>query len=164
MWCCDRRHFLKLGAGAFLGGCGFAPIYGQDAAATRALGTISVAALGGPMGFEMRQHLTERLGHSDAGAFELTATIRLEQTALAITPQAEITRYNLTGVSRYVLSERATGRRVSGGGVRAFAAYSANDAPFATRSARRDAQSRLAAALADQIATRLLADAGDWLS
>ena len=47
--------------------------------------------------------------------------------------------------------------------VSAFAAYSATASAFATSVAERDAKVRLAHALADRIATRLSATAGDWI-
>lgn len=158
MWS-SRRLFVLAGAAA-LSGCGFTPIYGTGA--SRLSGSISVAPISGLMGFEMRRRLTERLGHAEEGRFALTATITTAEQALAITPRAEITRYNLTGTARYSVRDNQNGVWATRGSVRAFSAYSANDEAFATRAAERDAQLRLAVALADQIATRLLAGAGDW--
>ena len=158
MWS-SRRHLL-LGSFAFLGGCGFAPIYLDGT--SRLDGAMAVAPISGMMGFEMRRRLTERLGHADGGRYALSATISTNERALAITPRAEITRYNLTGTARYTVRDTQAGNVATRGSVRAFSAYSANDAAFATRAAERDAQLRLAVALADQIATRLLASAGDW--
>ena len=145
-----------------LSGCGFQPIYGEGTAASAARGQIAVEEIGGPMGFEMRRRLTERLGPGGDGPYRLSADINTTSEGLAVTQTAEITRYNLTGTARYVLRNGA-GVPVLTGDVRAFSAYSATDEPYATRVAERDARIRLATSLADQIATRISASADGWL-
>ena len=145
-----------------LAGCGFQPIYGTGTSASAARGQIDVAEIAGPMGFEMRRRLTERLGAATRAGYRLDATINTTSEGLAVTPTAEITRYNLTGTAAYVL-RNSDGNAVLTGDVRAFSAYSATDAPYATRIAERDARIRLATSLADQIATRISASADDWL-
>ena len=163
MWLPDRRALLATGAAALLGGCGFEPIYGKDGAARRVSGQIAVADITGHLGFEMRRQLTDRLGDGAAAPFRLEVTYWTDSEALAITPEAEITRFNVAGRAEYRLVDVSGGRLVSAGKARAFAAYSANDAPISTRAAERDADLRLAAALANQIATRILVDAESWL-
>ena len=158
----DRRNFLGFGAAALLSGCGFQPVFRDGGDASRVRGQIAVENISGRLGFEMRRRLTERLGHSDAAPFRLSVSVFQSTAQLAITPTAEITRFNITGFATFVLA-RADGSTASTATMRAFSAYSANDAAIATRAAERDAELRLAGALADQIATRLLANAGDWL-
>ena len=48
---------------------------------------------------------------------------------VGLTTDNEITRFNLTGVIDYTLSDHATGTRLAGGRVKSFTAYSANMAP-----------------------------------
>jgi len=87
--------------------------------------------------------------------------IGLDRQGLGISSENEITRYTLTGTARYTLSPVGGGAAQTAS-LRAFAAYSATASPYATRIADRDARARLAVSLADQIAARLEASAGEW--
>lgn len=159
-----RRHVL-LGMMASLplvSACGFAPVYGDGSAARALTGTIAVEEIAGAMGFAARQRLTERLGPATAATHRLDVTIALDSDGLAISQTNQITRYNLTGTASYDLVDMATGVKVEAGTARAFAAYSATASPFATRVAERDARSRLAVSLADQIVIRIAASATRW--
>ena len=76
---------------------------------------------------------------------------------VGITTDNKITRYNLKGVVDYVLTDRATGTRVTGGRVQSFTAYSATGSTVAGLAAEEDAALRLMRILADQIVARLIA-------
>ena len=147
-----------------LGACGFAPIYGSDTKASAARGKISVAPIGGLMGFQLRKRLTERLGPAEAAAYSLSVSLSVTSQALAINAQNDITRYSLTGNARYNLTNQATGKAVISDNVRAFAAYSTTASPYATSIAEKDARERLANALADQMTLRISASAERWLA
>lgn len=161
----DRRAALGvlggLGLATILAGCGFQPIYGTGAPATRLIGRVAVDDIDGLMGFEMRKRLNERLGTAAAPLYALNVALTVDDEGLAISQNNEITRYNLSGEASYALRALKTGREVHRGTVRAFAAHSATASPFATRVARRDARARLATSLADQITSRLAVAATD---
>jgi len=114
------------------------------------------------MGFEMRKRLTERLGNSTAPRFGLAVSIEVASEGLAISEQNDITRYNLTGEAKFALRTLSNSQSAQRGTVRAFAAYSATNSPFAAQVAEDDARARLADTLADRIVTRLIASADDW--
>lgn len=159
----SRRHVLLGGVAlAGLSSCGFQPIYGQGQTARAINGKIVVDQIKGAMGFEMRKRLTERLGNSTAPRFGLAVSIEVASEGLAISEQNDITRYNLTGEADFALRSITTNDSLQRGTVRAFAAYSATNSPFAAQVAEDDARARLATTLADRIVTRLIASADDW--
>lgn len=164
MWLSNRRAFLKLIAATPLAGCGFTPLYGEGTAAQAARGKIDVAQIDGLMGFKLRQRLTTRLGPATAATHRLSVSIRTTSQKLAINQENEITRYSLTGVATFNLLEKTANTSVLKGNVRAFAAYSATASAYATSVAERDAHERLANSLAEQIATRVAADADRWFA
>jgi len=157
-----RQSLAALLALSAAAGCGFAPLHGPDEAATQTRGLIEVGEVPGITGFEMRRQLTERLGVGPKPTHLLTVEVSTSRRGLAITQDSDITRFNITGTATFALTNSAAGVRVLSGEVRAFAAYSSNDAPFATDVAERDAQRRLAQSLSDQIATRISASADRW--
>jgi len=164
MWCSDRRRFLTICAAGAVSACGFTPIYGTDGPARAAFGRIAVTEIDGLMGFELRERLIERFGAASAASHRLDVAIEVESNGLAITTDAEITRYNLTGQAAFSLVKLAEGQVVLKDNIRAFAAYSATASVVATRSAERDARIRLATALADQITLRIAAEKDIWSS
>ena len=159
----NRRTTLKLLAGVPLAACGFTPLYGPQSSAQLARGKIDVAQIHGLMGFTLRKRLTSRLGAATAASHRLNVRITTSSQELAINPQNEITRYSLTGIARFDLRQLAANKTVLNGDVRAFSAYSATASAYATSVAERDAQERLANALAEQIATRIAASSDRWL-
>jgi LPS-assembly lipoprotein len=155
----DRRAFIFLSATGALAACGFTPLYGDNTAANALEGQISVAQIDGRMGFALRKRLTDRLGAATDPAYSLKITLDVDSVGLSISEQNDITRYNLTGRANYVL--RRGNSLVDSATVRAFAAYSATNSPFATDAALIDARDRLATSLADRIVTRILAGASN---
>lgn len=138
-----------------LGGCGFAPIYG-DGGGLR--GQISFDSNDSVAGFRLREQLELRFGVAGAGApYRLRATVRTRERAAAIDADGDTTRLNIVGSAEWVLSDSTTGRRIEDGTVEAFTGYSAAASTVATQSTRDDALNRLAIILADLIASRLLA-------
>jgi LPS-assembly lipoprotein len=108
-------------------------------------------------GFDLVERLEERLGRPEAVRYDLTFTITTEAVGVGITTANEISRFNLKGAVDYTLTERATGRRVAGGRVQNFTAYSATGSTVALLAAEEDAATRLMRILADQIVARLVA-------
>jgi LPS-assembly lipoprotein len=147
---------------AVLGGCGFAPIYGENSAASGLRGKIDITAGKGREYFEMRERLLERFGFAESPRYVLTFSYIATSEGLAVSRTAEITRYNLTGVSNFKITAAESGVELFSGTVKATTAYSATSRTYPTRVAQQDARSRLALALADQIVTRVSSTAAQW--
>ena len=148
-------------AGA-VGACGFQPVYGPGGSASGLGGLIAVEEPRNQLAFDLTRQLETRLGLPQAPEYLLSADLVIDQDELGITSNNEITRYNLLGRATFDLRDIGTEALVTRGTVRSFTSYSALGTPFATQSAREDAQERLMVILADQIVARLLATAGQW--
>lgn len=154
MW--SRRQSL-LGLMA-LGGCGFAPLYGEGSAANALTGTIAYQTPSTVAGFRLRARLEERLGRTTAQQYTLAVTLTIERDSVAISEEGDITRFTLPGTANYALRD-SNGRAVAQGTVNSFTSYSATGTTVATEAAAEDAEARLAVILADLITTRLIAAA-----
>ena len=137
-----------------LGGCGFAPIYG-DGDALR--GQIAFETSESVAGFYMRGRLEERLGVGVAPRFILSVTQSNTVQTAAITSDGDITRLNVIGTANWALSDALTGTEVEAGEVQTFTGYAATGSTTATQAAADDATRRLSVSLADMIVTRLFA-------
>jgi LPS-assembly lipoprotein len=146
-----------------LAACGFTPALGPGGAAEGLQGTIRVNDPSDKNAFDLVERLEERIGRPATARFDLGYTISTNAIGVGITPDNAITRYNLTGRVDWTLTERATGARVAGGRVDSFTSYSATGSTVAGLAAEEDAAFRLMRVLADQIVSRLIASAGDWL-
>ncbi len=156
----NRRRFL-LGLSALpLAGCGFEPVYGTNGSAEKLRGQISLQDPRDRNSFELVNALEQRIGHTANGAYALTYKISTNRRSLAITDQAEITRYNLIGSVQYELKNLQTRKVVHKSTVQNFTSYSATANTISTLAAERDAYDRLMSILAEQITTRLIGIAG----
>lgn len=151
----SRRALLILPLA--LAACGFTPAYAPEGAARELLGTIRVQDPTDRNGFDLVERLEERLGRPEAERYDLAFTITTAAVGVGITPENEISRFNLEGVVDYTLTERSTGERIAGGRVKSFTAYSATGSTVAVLAAEEDAATRLMRLLADQIVARLVA-------
>ena len=158
----DRRTFLITGAAVALSGCGFTPVYAPGGSAEGLRGSISIDDPRDTAGFALVRQLESRLGLPQNPQYTLSATISLAEDELGITPDQEITRFNLRGTVRFALVDNATGQTVLRDAVSSFTSYSATGTPFATQTAEADARDRLMIILADQLVARLLATSPDW--
>jgi LPS-assembly lipoprotein len=164
MWSSDRRSIIAAFAAAALAGCGFTPVYAPGGVGDRLYGQIRADAPDSRDGYELVAQFEDRLGRtSDAAPYLLSYQIVTESEGLAITPDQETLRYQLIGVVRYRLTDRATGTVLTSGQVDSFTSYSAIGTTVATRASENDARARLMVILADQIVARLTAGAGSWL-
>ncbi len=156
MWW-SRRGTLAAMAALALTACGFAPAYGPGGAATALLGQVTVQAPGTLPAYVLVARLEERLGRPGAApAYDLAYTLSTQQESVAITPAAEITRYNVTGTLDWRLTETAGGTVAASGQVTAFTSYSATGSTIATRAAREDATDRLMTILADRLVDEII--------
>lgn len=71
-----------------------------------------------------------------------------------------MTRYTLTGAAEWRLLEADTGVERLSGRAESFTSYSTTGSTVAMQTAEDDASTRLMRILADQIVTRLIAEAG----
>ncbi|RVV96664.1 hypothetical protein EKE94_17440 [Mesobaculum littorinae] len=172
----DRRSLLRggaaAGAAALLGACGFRPAYGPGGASEGLRGAIAVDPPDDPEGYVLVQRLEERLGLPQAPQYRLAADIYVGEDGLGVSPDQEITRYQVLGRVTYRLTRSSDGALVSSGEVESFTGYSAPvfDAargtsagnPVSVQTARTAARERLMVILADRLTQRLLATAADW--
>lgn len=154
----SRRAFL--GGCAATAGCGFQPMLSDEMSSS--LKSIAIEEIEGLMGFEMRRALEDRLGLAKEPRYRLRVTSDVVSEGLAITQDNATTRYNLTGKAYFTVTATGAANPVLTETVQAFTAYSAIAAPYATRVAERDANARLARALADQIVNRLAITSRRW--
>jgi LPS-assembly lipoprotein len=163
----DRRAVLfgvAVGVALGLSGCGFRPLYSRGQAAAALRGRVRVERIDGREGFFFREKLTERLGQSSDPEFRLTVRLNSNQTGLAITQSANVTRYNIDGAAAFTLIRLDGRRAVLNDTVRATAGYSATGSAYATQIAERDARERLAITLADKVASRVLLSAEEIMA
>jgi LPS-assembly lipoprotein len=140
-----------------LAACGFAPAHAPGGPAAALAGRVTVQAPGTPLDYTLVARLEQRLGRAPDGApFALAHSLITAQEAVAITPAAEITRYNVTGTVDWRLTDTATGTVTASGRVRSFTSYSATGSTIATRAAREDALDRLVTILADRTADEVV--------
>jgi LPS-assembly lipoprotein len=163
-----RRALLcAVGGALLLGGCGFRPMLGEGAGGDALDGIVAIQTPEGRNGFALREALEKRLGRAGPGApWRLTTTLALTESGTAITADASITRYVLRGESNWALSGSGAGSGAGGeaalsGQVQSMSAYSATGSLYATRTARRAAQRRVAEDLGQRIAIRLAAALAD---
>jgi len=157
-----RTALAALTSVSLLGGCGFEPIYGEGSAADNLRGSIEITAGKGREFFAMRERLVERFGFVNTPKYRLSFSYDVSSEGLAVSTSAEVTRFNLDGISKFKVEDVNTGAVVLTGTVTSKTAYSATSETFPTRVAEQDAQLRLALALADQIVTRVSATAPKW--
>lgn len=160
MWSSDRRSFLLLIGAASLAGCGFTPAFGPKGGAAGLLGRVETDMPKTPDDFALVRRISERLGPVEKPRYRLSYTVTTDVLGQAITPDGATTRYSLTGQVDYTLHDAGSDAVLLAGKVSSFTSWSASGTVVATSSAEDDAHRRLMRILADQIVTRLLAQAG----
>jgi LPS-assembly lipoprotein len=153
----DRRAILLMPLA--LAACGFTPAYAPEGAATRLMGTVRLADPVDKNGFDFVERIEERLGRTQVHRYDLAYSITTETVGVGVTADNLITRYNLKGVVDWTLSDTTSGQRITGGRVQSFTAFAATGSTVAGLAAEEDAGYRLMRILADQIVTRLIAEA-----
>jgi len=155
-----------LGGLTALSACGFRPLYGEDSPeqALRgrlAVGKITHGTLPDRLGFRLAEALRSGIGEGGTPQYRIDADVTVTEFGLAITPDNATTRYNLTGTANWSLTPLAGSQPVMKGVAESHTAYSATASVYATRIARRDAESRLGRALAERILIQIAARAGE---
>ena len=156
----DRRQFLTLLLGLPLVGCGFTPAYAPGAPATALRGRVEADAPVNRDGFTFVARIEDRLGRPDAPRYRLSYAISTQRADLAVTTAGSILRYEISGQVTWSLIAIGSGAVVTGGTAQSFTGSAATRATIAAQAAEDDARQRLMQILADQVATRLIAEAG----
>jgi LPS-assembly lipoprotein len=159
----NRRTVLMLALGAGVSACGFTPVYQEGTTASNLLGQIEIDLVKGRNGFELREELEDRLGRAAPSApYVLTFKLTTTETGLAVTEDEGTTRTNLNGVAAFAVRRKDTAAVVYQDSVRNATAYGNTSETFPSAVAKRDANTRLAKALAKQIADRIAITADGW--
>lgn len=159
MWSSDRRTFLRLAALTALAGCGFTPAYAPSGGAAKLLNGVQADAPKTREEFALTRRLSERLGPVNTPRYRLAYRVQTSAIGQAITPDNATTRYSLTGNVDYTLHDIGTDAVLLTGRAASFTSWSASGTVVATDAAEEDAHERLMAILADQIVTKLTAQA-----
>ena len=159
----NRRAVLMLALGMGVSACGFTPVYKQGTSASNLQGQIEIDLVKGRNGFELREELENKLGRADSGApYVLTFKLTFTETGLAVTEDEGTTRNNLNGVAAFTVRRKDTDIVVYQDSVRNVTVYGTTSKTFPSGVAKRDANTRLAKALAGQIANRIAITADGW--
>ncbi|WP_022702280.1 LPS assembly lipoprotein LptE [Pseudorhodobacter ferrugineus] len=145
-----------------LAACGFTPAYGPGGGGTALQNTVLAAEPRDKAAFDLVERLEERLGPADNRKYDLSYTITLTPVGVGVSTNNAITRYNLTGIVDWELTDTVTRARLAGGKTQNFTSYSATGSTVAGLAAQEDAAQRLMRIIADQIVSQLLATSGEW--
>jgi LPS-assembly lipoprotein len=159
----NRRAIVSLVFLAGVSACGFTPVYKEGTAASELRGQIEIDLVKGRNGFELRQQLENRLGSADASApYVLTFTLTTSTDSLAVTADEGTTRTSLTGSAAFTVRSKDTQTIVYQDRVGNITSFGSTSETYPSTVAERDANVRLAKALADQIANRIAITASGW--
>ncbi|MFQ6553669.1 LPS assembly lipoprotein LptE [Aestuariibius insulae] len=154
MWWFDRKLPFSFALVGFLAACGFTPVLAPGGSALDLQGRIATEEPDTRIEYALNRRLEERLGRPAAADLKLRTTLSIDEDPSAFTSDREITRYTLEGELKYRVEDTA-GQLITSGSVETFVGYSATGSTVATLAAERDAEDRLATALADLLVARL---------
>jgi LPS-assembly lipoprotein len=155
---------LLSAAGLGASGCGFKPLYGDSGAVgapgvQSSLQQVAIAPIQTRTGQILRNFLIDRMsprGQPGGGAgYSLTIRLAIQKQELGIRRDETATRANLIMTAIYRLTEQSSGATVFQALSRSVTSYNILDNEFSTVMAERDARSRGAEQLADDITTRV---------
>lgn len=153
-----RRAVAALAAAGAAAACGFTPLYGTGDSDLR--GAFRVEGADGREGYRFREQFRRRVGDPRPDApWTVEVALAFDEDGLGITPDDDVTRYNVDGEARYVVRRRRDGAQVASGVARSVSAYSTTASPYATRIAQQDTLRRVAADLADRVFAQIAAQA-----
>lgn len=135
--------------------CGFEPVYAPGGSGAALQGQVLVDEPDSVITFRMVQEIEARLGRTATPVYRLTYDLTLEREAQSITAQNAILRYSLIGQMSYALIRISDGAVITSGNVEDFVSYSAAGTSLETLASERDADQRLAVALANLVTDEL---------
>ncbi len=147
-----------------LAGCGFKPLYGESGVAGKggvqaSLQQVSIDPIKSRTGQILRNFLIDRMNPAGqpggAAEYSLAITISIQKQELGIRRDETATRANLIMTATYIVKERSSGASIFRAISRTVTSYNILDEEFATVIAERNARSRGAEQLADDITTRI---------
>ncbi len=141
---------------AGLAGCGFTPLYAENAAGST-LSRIAVTTQDDRLGYRVREQLEDALGRDGAQEplWRLQTAIDQSRRPLGRRIDDTATRYELTVRGAWVLTPVGGGEAVSGVET-VTTTYAAADQPYAAITAQQDGEERAAAELARLIRVDIL--------
>ncbi|SEC53418.1 LPS assembly lipoprotein LptE [Rhodobacter sp. 24-YEA-8] len=152
----DRRTFLLMPLA--LAACGFTPAYQKGGPAEALLGQVRAADPDTKEAFAFVQRIEERLGRPERHLYDLDYAITTKTDGVGVTADNRTTRYNISGVVTFRISDTLSGAVLASGRAQSFTAFNATGSTVAMLAAEEDAQSRLMSILADQVVARLIAE------
>lgn len=137
---------------------GFEPVYARPGAA-RGMARIDVETPRTRTGFLLRESLEDALAFDRASpaAYRLKITLDERRRARGLDESRVATRYEVTLIATYVLTDLASNQMVLRGNRPIRITYDTTDQPYAGIVAQQDGQKRAADQAADQIKTDILA-------
>lgn len=135
--------------------CGFEPIYAPGGSGAALQGQVKADDPDTLITFRMVQEIEARLGRSADPTYRLTYDLDIEREEQSITATNEILRYSLVGRMTYALIRQSDGVVITSGRVEDFVSYSAAGTSLETLASQRDADQRLAVAMANLVTTEL---------
>jgi LPS-assembly lipoprotein len=132
--------------------CGFHPLYGRGGASPAIMASIYVDPIQDRTGYELRNSLIDLFNSGGGRSKRYRLKVRLadQRKGIALQNDATITRYNYLLDADYELID-STGKIVTSGHQSTLTAYNVVSSPYATLTARQDAQKRAAQDLAQRI-------------
>ena len=157
-----RLIFLAAVAAAALAACTVQPLYAPTSAGTSvvaALGTITIDPVADRVGQELRNQLIFQLnggqGQPADARYRMRLVVSTSENALGVTPIATAPAYSITVAATYEVRSIADDKIVYRSTSRQSASYDRVNQAYANERARRDAENRAAALVADDIRIRL---------
>lgn len=155
------RLFLIALLPLLVASCGFQPLYGREtnnAKVTQALEQTYVLPIEKRVGQIVRNHLLDKVspkGLPSRATYQLKVKLREQKQGLAIDQSDSANRYNYTLFANYSLLD-ATGKNVIySGHAQSVASYNIVESDFANLSAEKNARSRTAIVVSEEIHRQL---------
>jgi LPS-assembly lipoprotein len=158
-----RRAFAILMLSLAVAGCGFKPMYGDNATATSGpvsakMESIDIRPIPDRLGQVVRNELVDAIapqGPSGTPVYELALKVGEEREDVGLRQNASATRANYRMSAKFELREIASDKVVLTGTTWAETAFDIVQQDYPTVIAQQDAQEKLAAELAEEIKTRI---------